>query len=315
VTDGPATTGDTTDPVVGRTLSGRYRVIARLGEGGIGTVYRAHDETLRSDVAVKVLRPELAADAEVLARFGREAKTMLALSHENIVQALNFGRAPEGDLLLVMELARGQTLRSVLVERGALPLALGTELFRQLGAALERAHSMGVVHRDLKPENIVVQLDDDGGVRAKVLDFGMARIVSSAFGPNSVLTKKGAIFGTPQYMAPEQCMGQPADARADQYALGVMLFEMLAGKRPFSAPTPIDMLQMQIHKAPPALRDVGVDVSDRRSDVVLRMMAKKPDERFHEVSAAMAAWNVVDTPVRKWWDFFRSSRPPSKDKR
>lgn len=276
------------DPRVGTLVGQRYRIQLQLGEGGIGTVYRAEDEVEQKRVAIKLLKPDLASDPTVLARFDREAKAMQALAHENIVHALAFGRTNEGEVVLVMELVDGETLRTTLNRLKPFPVQGALQIAQQIGAALVRAHSIGVVHRDLKPENVMVTWPD-GKPHIKVLDFGMAKILGGTFGSPEVLTKRGAVFGTPEYMPPEQAMGQPVEAGADQYALGVMLFEMLAGKRPFSAETPLDMLQLQIHQPAPAVTSVMPSVPEAVSQVVLRMMAKKPAERFPDVISAMNA--------------------------
>ena len=168
---------------------------------------------------------------------------------------------------------------------GDRPYPSALEIVRQLASGLARAHSLGVVHRDLKPENVMC--GPPGKLRIKILDFGMARLLTG--GPNTPLTRKGAIFGTPEYMAPEQGMGQPVDASADQYALGVMTFEMLAGGRPFSAKTPLEMVQKHIREAPPKLSAVAPNVPPAIVAVVERMMAKKPAERFPDVTAVATA--------------------------
>ena len=310
------------DARIGTVVAGRYRIQKQLGEGGIGTVYRAEDEVLRTRVAIKLLKEDYARDTTILARFDREAKAMLALSHENIVHALNFGRTAQGDIVLVMELVEGETLRSALNRLKPFPVMGAVMIASQIGAALAKAHSMGVVHRDLKPENVMVAWTAEGTPKIKVLDFGMAKLIGETFGSVEVLTRKGAVFGTPEYMSPEQAMGQPVDAHADEYALGVMLFEMLVGKRPFSAPTPLDMLQLQIHTPPPSAHEANANVPLEVAQVVQRMMAKKRAERFADVASAMAALQsaatsahrpsiperasqpqqaAMDTGQRKWW--------------
>jgi serine/threonine-protein kinase len=310
---------------IGRVLARRYKIVKRLGEGGIGAVYRGEDVMLRTPVAIKMLKKEVAEDPEVLARFEREAKTMTALAHENIVQALNFGKTPEGEIILVMELVEGESLRSVIRAKRPFSVELTTPIVTQMGAALMRAHAMGVVHRDLKPENVMVRWDEQQRPLIKVLDFGMARIVSGAFGPSSPLTRKGAVFGTPQYISPEQAMGQPVDARGDQYAFGVMVYEMLAGKRPFDAATPLDLLQLQIHQPPPMVEAIAPHVPQGTGLVIAKMLAKKPDERYADVAqsveALLAVWGLAPRasmvpnepakagePPRKWWEFFKGAK-------
>jgi serine/threonine-protein kinase len=272
---------------LGSVIGERYKLVSLLGEGGMALVFLAEDlKDSGQRVALKMLKRDEANDPLVLARFEREAVAMKALAHEHIVAPLGYGKSPEGDMCLVMEHVVGETLRSTLKRVQRPPLANTLEIVRQIALGLTRAHDLGVVHRDLKPENVMVRWLGPGKLRVKILDFGMARLLAG--GPGTPLTRKGAIFGTPEYMAPEQAMGQPAEASADQYALGVMFFEMLAGGRPFSAKSPLEMLQKHIREAPPKLGEVAPGTPPGLVSVVERMMAKKPAERFPHVSAAAA---------------------------
>jgi len=272
---------------IGTVVGQRYKVVSLLGEGGMGFVFLADDLKDGGRVALKMLKRDEASDPIVLARFEREAVAMQALAHEHIVAPLGYGRSPEGDMCLVMEHIEGETLRTMLKRVRQVPVPTVLEIARQVSLALERAHGLGVVHRDLKPENVMLTTLADGKLRIKVLDFGMARLLTG--GPSTPLTRKGAVFGTPEYMPPEQAMGQPVDERADQYALGVMLYEMLAGGRPFSAKSPLEMVQKQIRETPPKLRASAPDVPLALEAAVERMMAKAPADRFPTVAAAAAA--------------------------
>lgn len=272
---------------LGTTIGQRYKLLALLGEGGMAAVYRAEDLTNGQLVALKVLKYEHADDPQVLARFEREATAMTVLVHDHLVRALGFGRSPEGDLCLVMELVEGETLRSALKRIKPFPPHGVVEVTNQIAAGLACAHGMGVVHRDFKPENVMMTWLPGNRPWIKILDFGMARILVGTTG--TPLTRKGAIFGTPEYMPPEQAMGQPVDARADQYAFGVMIFEMIAGQRPFKAKSPLEMVQMQIRSAPPSLVDIAPGTPPMVAAVVSRMLAKKADERFPDVATAAAA--------------------------
>ena len=272
---------------IGTVLGQRYKILKVLGEGGIGAVFLAEDLQSPAKVAVKLLKRDVANDPVVLARFEREAVAMQALAHEHIVAPLGYGQSPEGDMCLVMEHVDGETLRGMLKRVKQPPLWGVLEIARQLAAALVRAHGLGVVHRDLKPENVMVTWLGEGRPWIKVLDFGMARLLQG--GPGTPLTRKGAVFGTPEYMPPEQAMGQPVDARADQYAFGVMVFEMIAGTRPFKAKSPLEMLQKQIREAPPKLRELAPGTPAGIEAAVERMMAKKPDDRFPDIATAAAA--------------------------
>jgi eukaryotic-like serine/threonine-protein kinase len=272
---------------VGTIVGQRYKLLSLLGEGGMAAVYLADDVTLGKRVALKLLKAEHATDPQVLARFDREAKAMTVLVHPHIVPALGFGRSPEGDMCLVMELVEGETLRAALQRIKPFPPHGVVEIAGQIAAGLACAHGFGVVHRDFKPENVMLTWLPGNRPWIKILDFGMARILVGSTG--TPLTRKGAIFGTPEYMPPEQAMGQPVDARADQYAFGVIVFEMLAGKRPFKAKTALEMVQMQIRMPPPPLTDLVPGLPPAAAAVVDRMLAKRADDRFPDVVSASAA--------------------------
>jgi len=288
-----ATHPDSATPVselharIGTVVGQRYKLEALLGEGGMAAVYVAEDLADHRRVALKVLKREHADDPQVLARFEREAKAMTVLVHEHLVAALGFGRAPEGEMCLVMELVQGETLRSLLRRIKPFPPHGVVEIAGQIAAGLAYAHGFGVVHRDFKPENVMVSWLPGNQPWIKILDFGMARLLFGA--PGTPLTRKGAVFGTPEYMPPEQAMGQPVDARADQYAFGVIVFEMLAGKRPFQARSPLEMVQMQIRTAPPSLLELVPGLPAAAAAAVVRMLAKKPEDRFPDVREAAAA--------------------------
>ena len=272
---------------IGTKIADRYAILSLLGEGGIGAVFLADDLATGTKVAIKLLKADSVDDPVVIARFDREAKTMTELNHENIVQALAFGRSPEGDLCLVLEYVAGETLRSLLKRAKPFPVHGTLDVSRQVASALTRAHSMGIVHRDLKPENIMVTWLDQVRTHIKMLDFGMARLLTGGGGVQ--LTRKGAIFGTPEYMPPEQAMGQPVDAHADQYAFGVMIYEMVAGERPFKAKSALEMVQLQIRQTPPSLDEKVPGTPPAVAAVVAKMLAKKAADRFPDVQSAYQA--------------------------
>ncbi|MER7707522.1 serine/threonine-protein kinase [Kitasatospora sp. NPDC097605] len=255
----------------GDVVGGRYRLDRELGQGGFGVVWAAHDETIGRAVALKVLSDEKAGDEEAVGRFIREAKTVGGLSHPHIVTLFDYGRVQDGARsthYLVMELVRGRPL-SALLRDGARPeLSVALRWARQVCKALDSAHRSGVVHRDIKPENIMIT--DTG--EAKVLDFGIARLLTQQGGG---LTSTGVVIGTPAYLAPECWSGETIDGRADLYALGVILYQLCAGRRPFSADTPVSMMFKHLHEEPPApgTPDPALD------RLVLQMLAKKPEDR------------------------------------
>jgi eukaryotic-like serine/threonine-protein kinase len=274
------------DPNIGRTLGERYRVLRRIGEGGMGTVYLCEHVLLRRRVAVKVLREELARDPEIAERFRNEAVAASQIGGDHVVDVLDLGRTDDGSFFYVMEALEGRSLGAVLREDGPLPVGRALGLVAQVCRALSAAHARGVVHRDLKPENVFVVVADDGAERAKVLDFGISRI--DPLGGGERLTRAGAIIGTPEYMSPEQAAGTAVDHRADVYALGVLLYEVLTGALPLEGATAIATLvahQSQIPEPPSARRrELPLDVDA----LVLRALAKRPEDRFESMDAFAA---------------------------
>jgi len=254
--------------MVGQNI-GKYRVLDRVGRGGMGTVYRAIDETLHREVAIKVLNAELN-DPEVARRFRAEAITVARLSHPGIATIYELFQH-EGQWLMVMEFVRGETLEGMVSRLGALSADKAAELCMQSLAALAHAHSMGVVHRDLKPANIMVT--ESGTV--KIMDFGIARVAGTEH-----LTNVGFMMGTPAYMAPEQVLGQDIDARADVYAMGVVFYRLVTAQLPFKGETPFAMAQAQVNNPPTPVRSFRADLPVWVEDVMVRSLAKKPDDRF-----------------------------------
>jgi eukaryotic-like serine/threonine-protein kinase len=275
------------DRLVGTLIDDRYRIGRKLGEGGMGLVYLATHESLRKQVALKVLPTSARLEREAITRFEREAIAAGNLRHPNIAEATDFGQLPDGGLYLVMEYVEGRTLRQVLAEEKLAPeRALG--ILRQIGAALAAAHARDVVHRDLKPENIIVTRGPSGADVVKVIDFGIAKLRSTTFdGIGTGLTSAGTVFGTAEYMSPEQVMGQPVDARADQYALGVLAFELLTGKPPYENDDIGQLMMMHVGAPVPSARSETPAVPPDVDVTITRMLAKLPDERFSSVDEAI----------------------------
>lgn len=285
------------DPRIGSTLADRYRIVAPLGEGGMGTVYRGVHEALRRPVAIKFLQQKIHGNREMVARFEREAVTAANLRHPNIADAIDYGSLPDGTLYLVMELVDGLPLRKVIVPGHGMPVERALRILEQIASALDLAHSMGIVHRDLKPENILVF--DRGSERdvVKIIDFGIARINSATFETKpQALTQAGAIFGTPQYMAPEQVMGQPVDGRADQYAVGIIAFEMLTGTQPFTGDNFAELVMKHVGAPAPLSSERAGNVPAAMDAAISRMMSKLPDERFSSVTEAFRAMTGAEAP-------------------
>jgi len=254
--------------MIGTTV-GKYRIVALLGRGATGIVYRALDDTLDREVAIKVLNP-LYADGDILKRFRSEATTLARLSHPEIATIHELLRT-DTNLLMVMELVRGETLEGLAERKGALSPDLAGHILDGILSALEHAHDAGIVHRDLKPANVMVT--ELGGI--KIMDFGIARVRGAEH-----MTLDGCAVGTPAYMAPEQVLGEEVDGRADVYAVGLILYRLLAGRLPFGADTPIAMLQKQVSEIPPPLHVYRQDLPEWCDAVVQRALAKSPADRF-----------------------------------
>ena len=255
--------------MIGRII-GNYQIQQKLGEGGMGSVYRAVDLMLDRDVAIKVLRPELLGHADIVDRFRSEAVTLAKLHHPNIATLFSLLRE-EGEMMMVMEFVRGQTLDSLLEQLGVIAPGTAVTWCCQVLEAMQYAHRKGVVHRDIKPANLMIT--DEGLI--KVTDFGIARVLGE-----SRKTRTGHIIGTVTYMSPEQIRGQDVDARADLYALGAVLFELLTGRPPFAADNEFSLMNAHINTPAPLARALGVDVPDWLDAAMQRALAKGPLERF-----------------------------------
>lgn len=275
----------TEDNLIGKTLAGKYRIEERLKEGGMGTVYRGTHVLMDKTVAIKVLRPSLAADEKIVARFSREARAASRISHPNAISVTDFGEDENRVVFLVMEYLNGKTLKQVIHENGPLPLARAVDIMRQVGDALSVAHSQGVVHRDLKSDNIML-LTTAVGEHAKVLDFGIAKINEPEGEVDPGLTAPNLVIGTPQYMSPEQCsQSSEIDQRSDIYSFGVILYEMLVGHVPFSGESPTIVMMKQLQEPVPSILDERNDLPPSVARVVARAMAKVPGNRYQTVDA------------------------------
>ena len=262
---------------------GPYRILEKIGEGGMGEVYRAHDSRLQRTVAIKVLAPRQAT-VERIERFEQEARAASALNHPNILTIHDVGR--HGDMAyFAMEWVEGRTLREEL-RAGAIPHRRTIQLAQQIAEGLAAAHAAGIVHRDLKPENVMVR---SGGL-AKIVDFGLAKLnmpaSAAAAGDadptvtRAAMSDPGVVMGTVGYMSPEQASGRPVDYRSDQFALGLLIYELVTGKRPFERPTTAQTLAAAIEADPPSLESLRPDVPPHLAAVVRRLLAKNPDERY-----------------------------------
>jgi eukaryotic-like serine/threonine-protein kinase len=263
----------------------------------MGTVYLCEHAVLKRRFALKVLRPELAGDSELVERFRNEAIAASRIGQENVVDVVDFGTEPDGALYYVMEALDGRNLGVILRDEGALAVPRALALLEQVCRALAAAHAGGVVHRDVKPENVLVGVRDDGTEWAKVVDFGISHVPS---GPGRErLTRAGAIIGTPEYMAPEQATGGAVDHRADVYAVGVLPYEMLTGTLPFEATSDVaTLVAAQLNEAePPSARNAAVP--PEVDAVVLRAMAKRPGDRYTSMGELAAELQVLQAAIAR----------------
>jgi serine/threonine-protein kinase len=270
--------------VPGMILANRYEIRQQLGAGGMGVVYRALDRELQETVAIKTLKPELLGDFTLLERFKQEIRLARKISHPNVVRTHDLGES-DGTYFITMEFVDGTSLDEVLARRGPLPLAVTLTIGRQLCRALEVAHGVGVVHRDIKPQNLVV--DAQGFL--KVMDFGIARLVEGRQAAGPGLTAEGSIIGTPEYMAPEQLMGQAVDGRTDLYAAGVVLFECLTGRRLFEGTSFATLMLKQVQEPPPDPRTIVPGIPAEAVALVLKALAKRPEDRWQSAGEFLQA--------------------------
>jgi serine/threonine-protein kinase len=284
---------------VGTILGGRYFIEKVLGEGGMGAVYQAEHTHMHKRLAVKVLHPEMSRLPEVVARFEREAMAAAHIEHPNVAAATDFGKLDDGSFFLVLEYVEGRSLREA-IGAGRLELGRALHVARQIASALARAHALGIVHRDLKPENVMLVQREEDPDFVKVLDFGIAKVpVGSLVGenkaPGQALTQLGMVYGTPEYMAPEQALGQPVDARADLYALGVMMFEMITTARPFDHESKVTLLGMHVTAPIPRMADRAPDanVPPEVEAIVARLLAKEAGARFADAKELIEALDTV----------------------
>jgi serine/threonine-protein kinase len=275
---------------LGQTV-GNYRITAKLGEGGMGAVYLAEHPVLGRKAALKIIHPRHARSADVVARFVAEATAVSRIRHEHIVDVTDLGHTPDGDLYFVMEYLEGRTLTQAIAREAPMPPAHALTICSQIADALAAAHAHGVVHRDVKPDNVVLVHRGAEAAFVKVLDFGLAELANGTAQGNADAdaaraARGGRVLGTPHYMSPEQCRNDPdVGPRSDVYALGVVLFEMLTGTRPFVGNGSRDVMLKQVSMRPPAARSLVPGLPESLDAVLRRALAKPPAERYGTMAA------------------------------
>jgi serine/threonine-protein kinase len=292
--------------LIGQVIAERYRVTELLAEGGMGAVYIADHLTLHKQVALKIVHPEHAGNAELVARFEREAMATSRIDHPNVVAAIDFGTLNDGTAYLAVQLVRGPSLTRVLTEHGRMPWQRAAAIGAQIADALWAAHGHGIIHRDLKPDNVLLQSRDDGSELVKVLDFGVAKFNPESKVPLSArtdVTQIGMVVGTPGYMAPEQTIGNPADERSDLYGLGVMLWECLVGEPLWAAPDLQALVEKQMSETPRPVREASGDntIPEGLEGLIARLLARRAEDRPGDAASVRDALREFVGELSQRW--------------
>ena len=297
--DGTALRPKGADSLVGRVLADRYHILKRIGEGGMGRVYLGEHVKMNRQCAIKVMSPALVNDAESAARFAREASNAARIIHPNVAAVFDYGES-DGLIYLVMEFVDGEPLSSLLTREAPLSLDRALDVASQIAEGLGAAHELGIVHRDLKPDNTLVTRTRTGREIAKVVDFGIAKAIQEGAGEG--LTRTGQVIGTPEFMSPEQLLGDPVDARSDLYALGCILHLMLTAAPPFDAPTREQMIKRRLTEDAPSVQGLDPALPDTVARIVARLLARSPKDRYGsaaEVKDALAGTHARRSGVAR----------------
>jgi serine/threonine-protein kinase len=285
------------DPFIGRdVLNGQFQILQKIGSGGMGSVYKALQPAMNRMVAIKILHPKLASRKDLVSRFRREARAMSHLTHPNTVKVYLYGELEDGSLYIVMEYLEGKNLNQTVRTEGAMTIERGLPILIQACNALDEAHRAGIIHRDLKPENIFIT--SQGGMKdfAKVLDFGLAKVTEREMRPGSIiLTQEGMVFGTPEFMSPEQAQGRSLTPGSDIYSLAVILYEVLTGKLPFDAKNSMEFIQLHVTTKPTPIneRTPGKTFPPLLWTVLSKALEKKSDDRYKSAAEFAHALQAV----------------------
>ncbi|MCB9745112.1 MAG: serine/threonine protein kinase [Alphaproteobacteria bacterium] len=297
----PGTEG--ADPLIGRVLDGRYRILSMIAKGGMGRIYRAEQQPLGRHVALKVLSTPPHVDLESLSafrqRFFREASICSKLTHPNTVRIYDYGKSEDGIFFIAMEFLEGRTLRQILAKEAPMAPWRAIDLLRQVCASLAEAHSMGLIHRDLKPSNLIITTHADGTEFVNVVDFGLVKDLEGGFG-DSEETQAGMIVGSPMYMSPEQILQEGLTERTDIYSLGVILYGMLTGRRPFRQESSVAIMNCHLNVPPPPFAESNpdVEVPANLEWITMTCLEKEPEDRFANVQELARALGAVDRELR-----------------
>lgn len=283
--DGTTLTHLTMEASIGSTIGDKYEILAVIGGGAMGLVYKARHMLMKRVVAVKMLHPNMLPDAGTVMRFKKEAEALSCLNHPNILTVFDFGISTQGQPYLVTDYLEGQTLGELLESSELVPWQRTVRIFMQVCSALSHAHKNGVVHRDIKPSNIMLTEFEDQQDFVKILDFGIAKVITEETENSSQLTRTGEVFGSPLYMSPEQCRGKTLDARSDMYSLGCVMFRTLTGQPAFFGQDLVECLYKHVNEAAPSLREVApeAEIPEDLEQIVLKCLAKNPDDRYQSM--------------------------------
>jgi serine/threonine-protein kinase len=302
----------TDDPLIGKVLSERYRIVRKIGEGGMGAVYQAEHALIEKKIALKILFQDLTRRPDLIARFLQEAKSASRIGHENVIDISDFGQSPDGLVFIAMEYLDGQDLGKALKKSGAMEWERARPILMQITKGLRAAHGNGIIHRDMKPENVYLVQREGRPDFVKVLDFGIAKVVTPDESGGPALTQTGMIFGTPEYMSPEQAQGSTPDHRVDVYAVGCIMYHMLTGSVPFTADNFMGILTKHLLEAPvpPRKRRPDREIAPDVEAICMKAMDKDRDKRYADMDAFYRALGAAGGFAFEPSQVFVAPRPP-----